>query len=253
MRGELTTALRVLVPLARPHRALFLAALACMGILGTATGVYAWMMGPALRFLLSGGAEGLGLAAAWLPFLVHLPAEQVRWAFPLALVGVGVLKGLAYLGQFHAMGMFGQRVGADLRRRLFESLTAWSPLQLSQQREGDLLARFGADVASVELAANYALGGWAREGIQLLVLVAVAFALNWKLALAASLAVPLAAWPAVRLTRSFLRRAREGHARLGTLAAQVQEGVGGVRTLQAFNAQGAELGRFDREAAAQLR
>jgi subfamily B ATP-binding cassette protein MsbA len=179
--------------------------------------------------------------------------EQVRWAFPLALVGIGVIKGLAYLGQFHAMGMFGQRVGADLRRRMFDSLVALSPLQLTQQRTGDLLARFGTDVASVELAANYTLGGWARDGIQLGVLVAVAFVLNWKLALGAFIAVPLAAWPAARLTRSFLRRAREGNARLGTLAAQVQEGVGGVRTLQAFNAQGAELARFDREAEAQLR
>ena len=252
MRSELATAVRLLGPLARPHRKLFYAALACMAVLGAATGAYAWMMGPALRFLLSGGAEGLGLAATWLPFLSQVPVEQARWAFPLALVGVGVIKGIAYLGQFHAMGMFGQRVGADLRRQLFESLVSWSPLQLSHQRAGDLLARFGTDVASVELAANYTLGGWARDGIQVVVLVAVAFALNWKLALAASVAVPLAAWPAARLTRSFLRRAREGHARLGMLAAQVQEGVGGVRTLQAFNAQEAELKRFDREAHAQL-
>ena len=253
MNGELRTALRLLWPFVRPHRRRLLAALACMAVLGAATGLYAWMMGPALRFLLSGGAEGLGLASAWLPFLGQLPPGQVRWAFPLALVAIGVVKGLAYLGQFYAMGMFGQRVGADLRGRMFESLVAQSPLQLSGQRVGDLLARFGTDVASVELAANYALGGWARDGIQLVVLVAVAFALNWKLALAASVVVPLAAWPAARLTRSFLRRTREVNARLGTLAAQVQEGIGGVRTLQAFNAQGAELSRFDREAAAQLR
>jgi subfamily B ATP-binding cassette protein MsbA len=245
--------LRALWPWAAPHRAWLYAALGCMAVLGAATGVYAWMLGPALRLLLSGGREGVGLAAELFPVLAQVDPASVRTWLPVSLVAVGAVKGLAYLGQFYSMGMFGQRVGADVRRRLFLALICQSPVQLAGRRVGDLLARFGADVTAVELAANYTVGGWARDGIQVVVLAGVAVALNWKLALLAALAVPLAAWPAVRLTRTLFRRTREGHERLGGLAARVQEGVGGVRTLQAFNAQGEELVRFDRDASAQLR
>ena len=55
--------------------------------------------------------------------------------------------------------------------------------------------------------------------------------------------IPLAALPASRLTKKALRRTREGQAQLGELAAQLQEGLGGLRTIQAFNGQAAELAR----------
>ena len=56
--------------------------------------------------------------------------------------------------------------------------------------------------------------------------------------------LPLAALPASRLTRKVLKRTREGQAQLGQLAGQLQEGLGGLRTIQAFNGQAAELARF---------
>jgi subfamily B ATP-binding cassette protein MsbA len=224
-----------------------------MLVLALTTGLYAFLAGPALRFLLTGGSEGLGLAAKVLPQLAQLDRATVLWAFPIALVLIGVVKGVAYLGQFYAMGMFGQRVGAELRRRLFTQLSSLSPVQLSSHRVGDLLSRFSTDAASVELAANYTLGAWVRDGLQLVVLVVVAFVLNWKLSLGALIIVPIAALPVARLTRSFFKRTREGMNQMGALAAQVGEGLGGLKTIQAFNAQGAELKRFEANAEAQRR
>ena len=56
----------------RPHVGVLVAAFACMAVLGLATGAYAYLMGPALRFLLSGGAEGFGGVHA-VPWLSKLP------------------------------------------------------------------------------------------------------------------------------------------------------------------------------------
>jgi subfamily B ATP-binding cassette protein MsbA len=56
--------------------------------------------------------------------------------------------------------------------------------------------------------------------------------------------------PASRLTAALMRRTREGQAALGSLAAQVQEGLGALRTLQAFNAEEAERSRLARRTAA---
>ncbi|MCI0573590.1 MAG: ABC transporter ATP-binding protein/permease [Myxococcaceae bacterium] len=239
------TTLRRLLGFARPHLGTLGLAGVCMVVLGLATGAYAWLLGPALRFLLSGGTEGLGQASRLLPWLTP---ETARWALPLACVVLALVKGAAYLGQFFWVGRFGLRVAADVRRALFVRLLGLSPRQMSTQQSGDLLGRFAADVSAVELAANTALPAYLRDGLQVVILVGVALVLDWRLALLSFVGLPLAAVPVARLTRAFLDRTREGQASLGQMAGQLQEGLGGLRTIQAFNGQEAELARFDAHA-----
>ncbi len=252
----MSSTLHILVRLlryGRPHRGLLVRAFAAMAVLGLTTGLYAWLMGPALGFLLSGGEAGLEIAAEIFPALADIDRATALWVLPVAIVVIGVFKGVAYLGQFYWMGLYGQRVSLDLRRDVFTRLLRLSPLQASRRRTGDLLSRFNADVQAVEVAATYAVAAYLRDTLQIVILVGVAFSLNWRLAFLALVVVPLAVWPASRLTRSFLKRTREGQAGLGDLAAQVQEGISGLRTLQAFNAQEAERRRFAERSHRQLR
>ena len=216
-----------------------------MVVLGLATGLYAWLMGPVLGYLLSGGTQGLGLATKLLPWLTP---ERAGWALPVAVLAIGVVKGIAYLGQFYFAGRFGQATAASVRRAFFGRLLSLSPEQLAGQRVGDLLGRFSADVAAVETAAQTAVAAYVRDSIQVVVLVAVAFALDWRVAALTFLGGPLAIWPVMRLTRSLLQKVREGQHSLGDMAGQLQEGLGGLRTIQAFGAEEAELARFDAHA-----
>jgi len=247
-RSALLTAMRRLLELGRPHRGLLVTAFACMAVVGLTTGAYAWLMGPALRFLLTGGAEGLGRLGALAPSLEALPKDRWPWVFPVVVLAIGAVKGVGYLGQFYFVGLFGQRVVIDLRRRVFEKLLQLSPAQASRRLSGDLLSRFTADVAAVEQAATYTVASWLRDSLQIVILVAVAVSLSWKLSLLALAAAPVAVLPASMLTRALMRRTRQGQAALGGLAAQVQEGLGALRTIQAFNAEAAEAQRFSRRA-----
>ena len=117
----------------RPHVRVLVAAFGCMVVLGLATGAYAYLMGPALRFLLSGGSEGFGGAQRG-ALAVGLPREAAIWGFPVVVLGVGLLKGVGSLGPVLFMGLFAQNVVADLRRDLFLRLTSLSPAQLSRER-----------------------------------------------------------------------------------------------------------------------
>jgi subfamily B ATP-binding cassette protein MsbA len=219
-------------------------AFGAMAVLGLATGAYAWLVGPALRFLLTGGAGGL----SGLPGLHHVDRARALYVLPGLLVLLAVVKGLSYLAQFYWMGQFGQRTTAALRRSLFDALLAQSPAQLGNRLRGDLLSRFSADVRAVETAAIYTVGSYVRDGIQVLVLVGVALAADWRLAVAALACVPIAVLPVSALTRAVLRRTREGQARLGTLAGQAQELLSGIRTVQAYGAEEAEIRRFSSRA-----
>ncbi|MBZ4401819.1 ABC transporter ATP-binding protein [Myxococcus sp. MISCRS1] len=228
---------------ARPHAAVLVVAFVCMAFVGIATGAYAYLTGPALRFLLSGGEEGFG-GANRVPWLSDLPRDAALWGFPLMMVVVGAVKGVGYLGQFYFMGLFAQRVVKDLRRELFVKLTSLSPAQLARERQGDLLSRFSSDVAAVEAAAMYTVGSYLRDSLQVIILAGVALSMSPLLGGLMLVVIPLAALPASRLTRKVLKGTREGQTQLGHLAGQLHEGLGGLRTIQAFNGQEAELARF---------
>jgi ATP-binding cassette, subfamily B, bacterial MsbA len=219
-------------------------AFSAMAVLGLATGAYAWLVGPALRFLLTGGTEGL----SFVPGLRHVDRARALYVLPGMLILLALVKGASYLAQFYFMGQFGQRTTANLRRSLFDALLAQSPAQLGNRLRGDLLSRFSADVRAVETAAIYTVGSYVRDGIQVLVLVGVALAADWRLALAALACVPMAVLPVTALTRAVLRRTREGQTRLGTLAGQAQELLSGIRTVQAYGAEAEEVRRFSARA-----
>lgn len=245
--STLLAAMKRLLALGRPHRGLLLTALAFMVLLGSATGAWAFLLGPALKFLLSGGEVGLQKLFAFAPSLKDVDRSTALWIFPVLIVVIGAIKGVGYLGQFYFVGLFGQRVVIDLRRTIFEKVLRLSPLQRSATLSGDLSSRFTADVAAVEQAATYTVASWMRDSLQIVILVIVAILASWKLALLALIAVPIAIFPASRITAALLRRTREGQAALGTIAGQVQEGLGALRTLQAFNAEEAEARRFERK------
>jgi len=233
-----------LVPYARPHVGRLVLATLAMAVLALATGLYAFLVGPALRFLLTGGASALGRVASWAPVLESAGRERLLLSLPLALIAVALVKGLAYSAQFTWTGQFGQRTVARLRRALLDALLRQSPAQLAGRMSGDLLSRFSADVSAVETAAIYAVGSWVRDGLQIIALAGVAVALDWRLALVALAVVPIAGVPVARLTRSVLRRTREGQVRLGGMAGQLREALAAVRTVQAYGVENVESARF---------
>jgi subfamily B ATP-binding cassette protein MsbA len=96
-----------LLPYARPHLGRLVLASAAMAVLALATGLYAFLVGPALRYLLSGGASALGRVAGWAPAFEAAGRERLLLLHPVLLVAVAGVKGLAYAAQFTWTGQFG--------------------------------------------------------------------------------------------------------------------------------------------------
>ncbi|MGC4117117.1 MAG: ABC transporter ATP-binding protein [Myxococcales bacterium] len=235
------------------ERGALLAAAACMVLLAATTAAYAWLIGPVVKFLVTGGAQGLSRAFALVPSLASLDRAQALLALPVAVLIVAALKGLAYFGQFYLMGMVGQRVIAAVRRDYLGSLLRQDAAYFAQARTGDLLSRFSADMAHVERAVTYSTAAYLRDSLSVVSLAVLAFVLDWRLSLVAFVGVPVLAVPVARLAKKLKRRARQSQESQGRLSAIVQEGLWGLRVLQAYRLEERELARFDRENAQVLR
>src|SRR5256714_9956429 len=234
---------RRLLSAVRPHAPLFAAAIASMVILAGATGMFSWLVGPLFQYVFRGGE----LSARALPWLPHLDRGDLQRALPLVILAIAVVRGAAYFGQFYCMGMLGQRVVADLRLALQQKLLALPPSFFARASSGDLLARFASDVAAVEFAVTYGLASYLRDGMQVLVLLAVSIALDLRLAVFALLAVPVTVVPIVRFARRLRRIAVRGQEQIGGLYTLLHEALQGVRIVQAFGMEKYEADRFRAE------
>lgn len=237
-----------LIPYILAHGGLLAGGVFCMVVLAVTTMGYAWVAGPLLHFLTSGQAEGLALV---LRVFVDDPASLDRGRLllyvPLVLLGLGVVKGLAYLGHFYGMGLLAQKVVVDLRRALFRRLLGHSPAELARLRSGDLLSRFGPDLLAVETALHIAIPTYLRDALQVAVLLAFCVYLDPMLSLIAFGILPAAVIPLVRLARRLRKVSRQGQQSVGQLSSMVHEVAAGIRVVQAYGMEAHLSSRFAAE------
>src|SRR6202521_2706485 len=203
-----------------------------MLVLSAATGAFSWLVGPMFQFVFKGGALDAGALKTALPFLrdpQDISRDTILRALPLLILCIALVRGAAYFTQFYCMGMLGQRVVADLRLALHKKLLELSPAFFARSASGDLLSRFANDVAAVEFAVTYGVAAYLRDGMQVLVLLALSIALDWRLALLAFVAVPLTVVPIVRFARRLKKIAERGPEQSGALYTLVHEALQGGR------------------------
>ncbi|MGZ6141764.1 MAG: ABC transporter permease, partial [Myxococcales bacterium] len=234
----------------RPHLSLLSAAIAAMVVLSAATGAFSWLVGPMFQFVFKGGSLDAGALRSALPFLhdaASIERDTVLRALPVLILMIALVRGAAYFTQFYCMDMLGQRVVADLRLALHEKLLMLPPAFFARSASGDLLSRFSNDIAQLEFAVTYGLAAYLRDGMQVLVLLGVSIALDWRLALLAFVAVPLTVVPIVRFAKRLKKIATRGQAQIGTLYTLLHEALQGVRIVQSFGMEKYEREKFSAE------
>ncbi|HLV60213.1 MAG TPA: ABC transporter ATP-binding protein [Fredinandcohnia sp.] len=243
-----------MLPFLLAHGGLLAGGFACMVVLALTTMGYAWVAGPLLHFLTSGETEGLAVVLRLFVEDPHaLDRGRLLLYVPLLLLGIGLLKGAAYLGHFYWMGLLAQKVVVDLRIALFRRLLGLTPAELATRRSGDLLSRFGPDLMAVETALHIALPTYLRDALQVAVLLALCVHLDPKLSLIAFGILPAAVVPLVRLARRLRKVSRQGQRRVGKLSSLVHEAVAGIRVVQAYGMEDHLSARFAEENARWVR
>src|SRR5512136_2063519 len=120
-----------------------------MCICSLTTMLYAFLSGPLITGLVTGDASMLQSVFAYLPSLRQRVAGDrygVLKVLPVLLLGVALIKGVAYASEFFLVRTIGQSVIIDLRNDLFVKVLRLSPRYHSEARKGDLLSRFMHDV-----------------------------------------------------------------------------------------------------------
>jgi ABC-type multidrug transport system fused ATPase/permease subunit len=151
-------------------------------------------------------------------------------AFVAAAVAAFALSAL----QTYFTGWVGERALADLRIRLFRHLQRLSLGFYERNRTGAIVSRITNDVEALDQLLTDGLSSLVQNGLLLAGTAVVLFFLDWRLALATLIVLPLmgaaTVWFRVRSNRAY-RRVRE---RLGLVTATLAEDISGMRVVQSF-------------------
>ena len=186
------------------------------------------------------------------PFLIGRAIDQFISAGDRAGLGQTMLLLLAtYLvslvtmaGQFYLMGWVGQKVLARMRNEIFAKMQALSLSYFDRHDAGDLMSRLTNDVDVLNQLLSGGLVQMLGGIFQMAAIVVAMIALNWQLALASFLVIPLM----VLVTNFLARRARvafrETRETIGDVNVELEEKISGVRVAQAFSREEADRQRF---------
>jgi ABC-type multidrug transport system fused ATPase/permease subunit len=155
-------------------------------------------------------------------------------AVVVAFVAAGIAAFALSGAQTYFTGWVGERALADLRVRLFRHLQRLSLGFFERNRTGAIVSRITNDVEALDQLVTDGLSSLVQNSLVLVGTAAVLFLLDWRLALATLIVLPLmaaaTAWFRLRSNRAY-RRVRE---RLGLVTATLAEDISGMRVVQSF-------------------
>ena len=218
-----------LLHLAKPHTLRFLAAMACMLVVGVTTSALAFLVKPALdEIFLKRNADMLKL-------------------IPLAVIGIYLVKGTCNYFQTVLMNFIGQRIVADLRAELYRKIQIQSLAFFTKHPTGVLMSRITNDVGYIQGAVSEAVTALLKDSFTLLCLVIVIFYRDWQLAIVAMFVFPLAVYPIAKFGQKMRQIATRAQVTLGSLTSLLQETISGTRIVKAFGMEAHENNRFSVE------
>ncbi|MGN6757913.1 MAG: ABC transporter ATP-binding protein [Thermomicrobiales bacterium] len=215
-----------LLGLARPYRTVLIAGGVCLAVSSLLGLVLPWLV----RSLIDG-------------VVIARDGDLLRQVL-FALIGVFALQAAFNVGQNYLLAFAGERLVADLRRRLYGHLQSLSAGFFDGQRVGELMSRLTNDVAAIQESITSNLLNFFHQLIFLVGAVALVIITDWRLA-----GIVLAVVPPIVLVGAFFGRrlqalSRETQTELGLATTVLEETIAGARTVKAFAREDYEVARY---------
>ena len=132
----------------------------------------------------------------------------------------------------------------DIRNFVYRKVVSLPIGFFTTERKGDIMSRMTGDVAEVENSIMTSLDMIFKNPIMIISYLTTMFILSWQLTLFVLVLLPLAGFVMGRVGKSLKRTSLDAQQQWGGLMAQIEETLGGLRIIKAFNAENRIYQRF---------
>ena len=134
----------------------------------------------------------------------------------------------------------------DIRRQMYSKVISLPIGYFTEERKGDVMSRMTSDVSEVENSVIASLEVIFKDPIMITIYLATLFFISWQLTLFVLVLLPIAGGLIGRIGRNLKRSSSLGQEQNADILTQIEESLGGLRIVKAFNAEDKLRTRFDK-------
>lgn len=174
------------------------------------------------------------------------PSATLALLAVMLVVMTALKTGATYLSSYFIIPLRSGIV-RDIRNYVFDKITTLPIGFFTTERKGDVMARMSGDVAEIENSIMASLDMFFKNPVMIIVCLGMMIAISWQLTLFVLILLPLAGLVMGKVGKRLKRKSLEGQNQWGVLMANIEETLGGLRIIKAFNAEKKVKDRFHNE------
>lgn len=161
-----------------------------------------------------------------------------------AYIIVAILAYGTYRWAIHNLAHVGEGFLRDLRNKVFSRMLRQSLPFYDREKSGVLVSRMTSDIDSLQDLVQFGLLMFVSAGLLLAMSGVILALLSWQLLLICLVSTPVVAAASVKFHRDSNRAYLAVRDSVGSTLSSLQEGISGVRIVQAFARESIEADRF---------
>ncbi|MBL0154418.1 MAG: ABC transporter ATP-binding protein [Chitinophagaceae bacterium] len=162
----------------------------------------------------------------------------------LMMIAFIILKNVFLYLSYYILNPLKNKIVNELREEVYDKVLKLPIGFFNEKRKGDLLSRMTTDIGEVEGSLVGTLEGWIRDPMTIIVTLIALFAISPRLTLFLLILIPVIGLVIGRITRSLKKHSQEVAVKYGETLSTLDETLGGLRVIKAFNIERLLRARF---------
>ncbi len=195
-------------------------------------------------------SSAIGLLAPWVAgnvvdaALLEQSLSQLNRVV-MILIGLFAAMGIVTFFEVSMLRGVGARLLLGLRRRLYSKLVTFAPDFFESRRIGELISRFGSDLEVVQGTLTEQIPSGIQAVLRFAGVLIILFVLHTRLTVVALAVVPPVVLVALAFGKRLEKIATREQDAVADMAAEAEESLSGIRTVQSFGREPQMVRRYD--------
>lgn len=135
----------------------------------------------------------------------------------------------------------------NMRKKVFDNVMNLHIGYFNNERKGDIMSKVASDVQVVQFTVTNTLQVVFKEPVQLLFFIGVLLSISVKLTLFSLLVIPISGFVIGKIVKRLKQQSTQSHQSFAKMIGFLDEALGGIKIIKAFNATERIKGKFDDE------
>lgn len=183
----------------------------------------------------------------WLNQTLQTPNGDIKGLAVICILIVGfiILKNVFLYLAIYFLTPVRNLVVNDMRRKMYQKILVLPIGYFNEQKKGDIMSRLTNDLTDVESSVINLLETLFREPVTIILFFMYMVILSPQLTFFLVLFLPISGFIIGRIGRSLKRQSTRAQEKLGEILSTIEETLGGIRVIKAFNAEKKQFDKFE--------